>query len=133
MSVFSGVNVSQKLPDGTKVVKVMDVKNNCDRSVKVSAEKADEFVSSRSQFVSNSEKKLTNKYLWMSLLGGALGSVACTLFSKVDASKLSKAGVGGLLGALGGFGVSLLAVNFSALRVQDKLNEMDEQFIKNNS
>lgn len=132
MSVFSGVNVSQKLPDGTKVVKVMDAKNNCDRSVKVPAEKADEFVSSRSQFVSNSEKKLTNKYIWMSLLGGALGSV-CHLFSKVDGSKLSKAGVGCLLGALGGFGVSLLAVNFSALRVQDKLNEMDEQFIKNNS
>ena len=56
MSVFSGVNVSQKLSDGTKVVKVMDVKNNCDRSVKVSAEKADEFVSSRAQFINNSEK-----------------------------------------------------------------------------
>ena len=69
----------------------------------------------------------------MSLLGGALGSVGCALFSKVDASKLSKVGVGGLLGALGGFGLSLLAVNFSAIKVQENLNKMDEQFINNNS
>ena len=132
MSLFSNVNVSHTLPDDTKVIKLIDEEKSCEKSVKVPAQRADEFVATRTTFIKDEEKKLERNYFLFTAFGGVIGGIF-SLLSKQAGSKLKKAGANGLIGAATGLSIAAIMSPFKVYNVQNKLNKMDEQFIKNNS
>jgi len=86
--------VSELQPDGTKIVNVYDSKNAITRNIKVSAQEADEFISTRKEVCENAIRKDKIKmisYSTLGTLGGlGLGLVGLACKKKINTNVNSK-------------------------------------------
>ena len=131
--MYSNVTVSQPQIDGSKVVTINDVKNNNQRSVKVSADEADKFVSIRDELIKTLEKRRKKSLIYMPIGCGAI-SALCSLFNKEwikQFGKIKTAGIQGLLGCASG--LALAAIINSKKSQQRALEKFDNTFIAANS
>jgi len=128
-------SVSEVLKDGTKIVSVNNIENDCRTNVRVSAQKADEFIKERNTIRKQSEKKIYRTLGISTLLGavagGLIGSKSKEMI-KEHATKLRAGGLAALLGALCGFtGMCLLTPLF--FNSEKAVSKLDQRFIKENS
>lgn len=131
--MYSSVSVSPQQIDGLKIVTIKDSKNNKEKTVKVSAQKADEFVALRNEATSILAKRRKNGFIYMPLACGAISAVG-SLFNKEwikQFGKIKTAGIQGLLGCASG--LALAAIINSKKSQQRALEKLDNTFITLNS
>ena len=128
-------SVSETLKDGTKIVSVNNVEQNCRVNIRVSAQKADEFVKERNSAIKQSEKNLY-KTLGISTLlgavaGGIIGSRSKEML-KEHSTKMRAGSLAALLGGVACFTVACLvgSIQFNSEKATAKV---DEKFIRENS
>ena len=132
-SMYASINVSPQQIDGSKIVTIKDNKNNQEKIVKVSAQKADEFVALRNEVTSTLAKRRKNSLIYMPLGCGAI-SALCSLFNKEwikQFGKIKTAGIQGLLGCASG--LALAAILESKKSHQRAMEKFDNTFITANS
>jgi len=92
------------LGKGQVLVTVRDLKNDCDRTIRVSQEEADMYISSRKDAMKNAEKKTWGNILFGTLLGGGAGALfganSKSFLKEASGSKTKAALMGGLSTAL---------------------------------
>lgn len=131
--MYSNVTVSQPQIDGSKVVTINDVKNNNQRSVKVSADEADKFVSIRDELIKTLEKRRKKSLIYMPIGCGAISAVG-SLFNKEwikQFGKMKTVGIQGLMGCAAGF--ALAAIVQSKKSLQRGVENLDNAFINKHS
>ena len=122
--------VSETLKDGTKIVSVNDEGNNCRTNLRVSAQKADEFVKERQSTIKNSEKKFWRTLGISSVIGAVAGGIvgSNSKFLIEEFGKKTGAGLAALFGTA--FSLVLAPLFFNSAKDVSKL---DQRFIKENS
>ena len=102
-------NVGALNSDGTRVVTVLDNKNGAHRSLRVSAQEADEYVNSRQQAMKKASKRGCWTAFGLTAAGAGLGYAAAAKNIKGLAESVGKAG-GAFAGALTGCALGVLAM-----------------------
>ena len=125
--VLSVPTVGEIQKDGTKIVNVYDSKNAVTRNIKVSAQEADEFVTSRTTALEKAHKKDRNITLISAALG-TLGGLCVGLLNKGKANYIKG------ISTLGGFVIGLLpgAILEMSPSVKRVNRNLSDEFIAKN-